>query len=35
EAPEKPEIRVDTTQESPEDAAERIVNQLLGWAPTI
>ncbi|MCY1670637.1 sulfate adenylyltransferase subunit CysN [Novosphingobium sp. SL115] len=35
EAPENPEIRVDTTRETPEDAAERIVNQLLGWAPTI
>ncbi len=30
EAPETPEIRVDTTSESPEDAAERIVNLLLG-----
>ncbi|MCH7627527.1 MAG: sulfate adenylyltransferase subunit CysN [Proteobacteria bacterium] len=35
EAPENPEIRVDTTKESPEDAAERIVDHLLGWAPTI
>ncbi|BEU99866.1 sulfate adenylyltransferase subunit CysN [Novosphingobium olei] len=35
EAPESPEIRVDTTKESPEDAAERIVDHLLGWAPTI
>ncbi|AXU18384.1 adenylyl-sulfate kinase [Novosphingobium sp. THN1] len=35
EAPENPDFRVDTTQESPEDAAERIVNALLGWAPTI
>ncbi|WP_225205957.1 sulfate adenylyltransferase subunit CysN [Novosphingobium huizhouense] len=35
EAPENPEIRVDTTRESPEDAAERIVDHLLGWAPTI
>ena len=35
ERPEAPEIRVDTTRERPEDAAERIVNHLLGWAPTI
>ena len=35
EAPETPELRVDTTRESPEDAAERIVNHLLGWAPEI
>lgn len=35
EAPDNPEIRVDTTKESPEDAAERIVDHLLGWAPTI
>ncbi|MGV3510900.1 MAG: adenylyl-sulfate kinase, partial [Novosphingobium sp.] len=35
EAPENPDFRVDTTKESPEDAAERIVNALLGWAPTI
>ncbi len=35
EAPEAPDFRVDTTAESPEDAAERIVNALLGWAPTI
>ena len=30
EAPEAPEIRVDTTSESPEDAAERIVALLIG-----
>ncbi|MBB4615076.1 hypothetical protein GGR37_003366, partial [Novosphingobium taihuense] len=30
-----PDFRVDTTTESPENAAERIVNALLGWAPTI
>jgi bifunctional enzyme CysN/CysC len=36
EAPEKPEIRVDTTRELAEDAAERIVNHILGhWMPTI
>ncbi|WP_144905014.1 adenylyl-sulfate kinase, partial [Novosphingobium taihuense] len=35
EAPENPDFRVDTTTESPENAAERIVNALLGWAPTI
>ncbi|WP_226016151.1 sulfate adenylyltransferase subunit CysN [Novosphingobium sp. FKTRR1] len=36
EAPLSPEIRVDTTRESPEDAAERIVDRILGhWMPTI
>ncbi|MFN4135152.1 MAG: sulfate adenylyltransferase subunit CysN [Novosphingobium sp.] len=35
EAPENPDFRIDTTKESPEAAAERIVNELLGWAPTI
>jgi bifunctional enzyme CysN/CysC len=36
EAPERPEIRVDTTRELAEDAAERIVNHILGhWMPTI
>ena len=36
EAPEQPEIRVDTTRERAEDAAERIVNHILGhWMPTI
>ncbi len=35
EAPENPEFRVDTTRETPEAAAERIVNALLGWAPQI
>ena len=35
EAPENPEIRVDTTSETPEAAAERIVDHLLGWTPTI
>jgi bifunctional enzyme CysN/CysC len=35
EAPEHPDFRVDTTAEAPEDAAERIVNALLGWTPTI
>ncbi len=35
EAPENPDFRVDTTSETPEAAAERIVNDLLGWAPTI
>lgn len=35
EAPENPDFRVDTTAETPEAAAERIVNELLGWAPTI
>ena len=36
EAPVSAEIRVDTTREKAEDAAERIVNHLLGpWMPTI
>ncbi|MFM5923759.1 MAG: adenylyl-sulfate kinase, partial [Novosphingobium sp.] len=40
EAPVRPEIRVDTTAESPEDAAERIVDYILGnrvdtWMPVI
>ena len=36
EAPDAPELRVDTTAETPEDAAERIVGHLLGqWAPTL
>ncbi|MFM5954651.1 MAG: adenylyl-sulfate kinase, partial [Novosphingobium sp.] len=40
EAPVRPEIRVDTTEESPEDAAERIVDYILGnrvdtWMPVI
>lgn len=36
EAPESPEIRVDTTRESPEAAAERIVETIMGtWSPVI
>ena len=40
EAPQKPELRIDTTSESPELAAERIVDYVLGnrietWMPTI
>jgi bifunctional enzyme CysN/CysC len=36
EAPENPEIRVDTTREAAEDAAERIVDRILGhWMPVI
>jgi len=36
EAPERPEIRIDTTREAAEDAAERIVDRILGhWMPTI
>jgi len=36
EAPETPEIRVDTTRETPEDAAERIVETIMGtWSPVI
>lgn len=36
EAPERPEIRIDTTRETPEDAAERIVERVIGsWSPVI
>ena len=36
EPPEDPEIRIDTTATSPEDAAERIVERVAGvWAPTL
>ncbi len=36
ERPENPEIRIDTTASSPEDAADQIVNRLLGeWAPDL
>ncbi|MCW1382893.1 sulfate adenylyltransferase subunit CysN [Novosphingobium sp. KCTC 2891] len=36
EAPENPEIRIDTLSEKPEDAAERIVERVIGaWMPTI
>ena len=36
ERPEAPEIRIDTTETSPEDAAEAIVHRLLGeWAPDL
>ncbi len=36
EAPAEPEIRIDTTQESAEDAANRVVEHVLGiWAPTL
>ncbi|NMN06638.1 MULTISPECIES: sulfate adenylyltransferase subunit CysN [unclassified Novosphingobium] len=36
ERPENPEIRVDTRRESPEDAAERIVERVIGaWMPVI
>ncbi len=35
ETPLDPEIRVDTTCETPEAAAERIVDLLLGWSPAI
>ncbi len=36
EAPVTPEIRIDTTQTTPEEAAELIVNRLLGaWAPDL
>ena len=36
EAPESPEIRIDTTKETPEAAAERIVETIMGtWSPVI
>lgn len=36
EAPEKPDIRIDTTRVSPEDAAEMIVEQVIGvWSPDL
>ena len=36
EAPENPEIRVNTLTETPEDAADRIVARIIGaWSPTI
>ena len=36
EAPESPEIRVNTLNETPEDAADRIVARIIGeWSPTI
>ncbi|MEP9357657.1 sulfate adenylyltransferase subunit CysN [Sphingomonas sp. KR3-1] len=36
EAPINPEIRVDTTKETPEEAAERIVEAIMGtWSPVI
>jgi bifunctional enzyme CysN/CysC len=36
ETPGTPEIRVDTTRESPEEAAERIVETVMGtWSPVI
>ncbi len=36
ERPENPQIRIDTTRETPEDAAERIVETIMGsWSPVI
>jgi bifunctional enzyme CysN/CysC len=36
EAPERPDIRIDTTRSTPEQAAEIIVAQVLGeWSPTL
>ena len=36
EPPEAPDIRIDTTRTSPEDAAERIVQHILGvWVPAL
>ena len=36
EAPERPDIRIDTTRESPQAAAERIVEHVMGvWSPDL
>ncbi|RDE05201.1 sulfate adenylyltransferase subunit CysN [Sphingomonas aracearum] len=36
EAPERPDIRIDTTRETPEQAAERIAEHILGvWSPDL
>ncbi|MCY1175971.1 Adenylyl-sulfate kinase [compost metagenome] len=36
EAPESPDIRIDTLRESPEAAAERIVEHIMGvWSPDL
>ena len=36
EAPERPEIRIDTTRETAEAAAERIVEHIVGvWSPDL
>jgi bifunctional enzyme CysN/CysC len=36
EPPEHPDVRIDTTESSPEEAAERIVERVTGiWAPTL
>jgi bifunctional enzyme CysN/CysC len=36
EAPEQPEIHIDTTKISPEDAAEMIVEKVIGiWSPDL
>jgi len=36
EAPERPDIRIDTTRETPETAAERIVEHIMGvWSPDL
>jgi len=36
EAPERPDIRIDTTRETPEAAAERIVEHIMGvWSPDL
>ena len=36
EAPERPDIRIDTTRTTPEDAAEAIVERLVGaWVPSL
>jgi bifunctional enzyme CysN/CysC len=36
EAPERPEIRIDTTKVTPEEAADLIVERILGvWSPDL
>ena len=36
EAPVTPELRIDTTRTTPEEAAERIVEEIMGvWSPTL
>jgi len=36
EAPLNPELRIDTTRTTPEAAAERIVEEIMGvWSPTL
>ncbi|MEO5939110.1 MAG: adenylyl-sulfate kinase, partial [Sphingomonas sp.] len=36
ETPERPDIRIDTTSETPEEAAERVVEHIMGvWSPDL